>query len=250
MSSKHSHMNEVPFPANANGALERFQLRALLRFGAVAFIIASIVNGQGQSTADIFSRLDQAAHSFTSATATIRVTTHTAIINEDDTQIGTVTVKRNFPTDLHFLITFTGQDAQSLAFRGDTLQIYYPRLNTVREYDISKYKDLAQKLILVGFGMAGRELAANYDITNLGDERVQSQDSVHLQLIPKSSEVLKQLSRIDLWVSLATDCPVQQKFYLPGGDYRLVTYSDVKVNPRLPASALDLPKSAKHERMN
>ena len=98
--------------------------------------------------------------------------------------------------------------------------------------------------------MTGRELAANYDITNLGDERVESQNSVHLQLIPKASEVLKQLSRIDLWVSLATDCPVQQKFYLPAGDHRLVTYSDVKVNPRLPASALDLPKSAKHERMN
>ena len=243
-------MNEDHFPATANVALGRFPLRAFLCFGALAFIITSALTGQGQSTADIFSRLDQAAHSFTSATASIRVTTHTAIINEDDTQIGTVTVKRNSPKDMHFLITFTGEDAQSLAFRGDTLQIYYPRLNTIREYNISKYKDLAQKLILVGFGMAGRELAANYDITNLGGERLQSQDSVHLQLIPKASEVLKQLSRIDLWVSLATDCPVQQKFYLPGGDYRLVTYSDVKVNPRLPPSALDLPKTAKHERMN
>lgn len=242
-------MNEG-IPAKAAFALERFSLRAPLRLGAIAFIIASTVSAQAQSTTDIFSRLDQAAHSFTSATASIRVTTHTAIINEDDTQVGTVTVKRNSPKDMHFLITFTGQDAQSLAFRGDTLQIYYPRLNTIREYDITKYKDLAQKLILVGFGMAGRELAANYDIINLGDERIQSQDSVHLQLKPKAPEVLKQLSRVDLWVSLATDCPVQQRFYLPGGDYRLVTYSDVKVNPRLPASALDLPKGAKHERMN
>ena len=176
----------------------------------VASLLLSATIGWAQSTSDIFSRLDQAAHSFTSATASIRVTNHTAIIDEDDTQIGTVAVRRNSPTELYFLITFAGQAAQSIAFRGKTLQIYYPRLNTIREYDISKYKDLAQKLILVGFGMAGRELAANYDVTNLGNEHVQSQDSVHLQLIPKASEILKQLNRVDLWVSLRNDCPVQQ----------------------------------------
>jgi outer membrane lipoprotein-sorting protein len=230
--------------------LSRLSAAFTSALAVVAFLLGSAATSWGQSKEDIFSRLDQAAHSFTSATANIRVTTHTAIINEDDTQIGTVAVRRLSPTDMHFLITFSGPDAQSLAFRGKTLEIYYPNLNTVREYDIGKYKEIAQKLILVGFGMAARELRANYDITNLGDERVQSQDSVHLQLVPKASEVLKQLSKVDLWVSLTTECPVQQKFYLPGGDYRLVTYSDVKVNPRLPASALDLPKSAKRERMN
>jgi outer membrane lipoprotein-sorting protein len=204
----------------------------------------------GQSNAEILSRLDQAAHSFTAATASIRVTTHTAIIDEDDTQVGTVAVKRYSPTEMHFLITFTGPDAQALAFRGQTLQIYYPKLNTVREYDIGKYKDLAQKLILLGFGMTGRELAANYDIANFGSEHVQGQDSVHLQLTPKASEVLKQLSKVDLWISLKNNCPVQQKFYLPGGDYRLVTYSDLETKPHLPESAFDLPKTAKHERVN
>jgi outer membrane lipoprotein-sorting protein len=223
--------------------------RSAARLGVASLLLSATI-GWGQSTSDIFSRLDQAAHSFTSATASIRVTNHTAIIDEDDTQIGTVAVRRNSPTELYFLITLAGQSSQSIAFRGKTLQIYYPRLNTIREYDISKYKDLAQKLILVGFGMAGRELAANYHVTNLGNEHVQSQESVHLQLIPKAPEILKQLSRVDLWVSLRNDCPVQQKFYLPGGDYRLVTYSDVKLNPPLPPSALELPKGAKHERVN
>ena len=203
-----------------------------------------------QSTAEIFSQLDRAAQSFFGATADIRVTTHTQIIDEDETQVGTVAVKRYSPNELQFLINFTGPDAQAIALRGQTLQIYYPKLNTVREYDVGKYKDLAQKLILLGFGMPGRELADNYDVTNLGGERVQSQDSVHLQLTPKAPAVLKQLSRVDLWISLKTNCPVQQKFYMPGGDYRLATYSDIKINPHLPASALDLPKTAKRERVN
>jgi outer membrane lipoprotein-sorting protein len=217
---------------------------------SLALLLAATTTCWGQSNAEIFSRLDQAAHSFTAATANISVTTHTAVIDENETQVGTVIVKRHSPTEMHFLITFTGPDAQALAFRGQMLEIYYPRLNTVREYDIGKYKDLAQKLILLGFGMTGRELKANYDITNFGNEHVQDQDSVRLQLTPKASEVLKQLSKVDLWLSLKNHCPVQQKFYLPGGDYRLVTYSNVEIKPRLPESALDLPKAAKHERVN
>jgi outer membrane lipoprotein-sorting protein len=207
--------------------------------------------GWAQTVGEIFSRLDQAAQSFTGATANIRAITHTGIINEDETQIGTLVVKRYPPNELRFLINFTGPDAQGIALRGQTVEIYYPKLNTVREYNIGKYKDLAQKLILLGFGMPGRELAANYEVSNLGGERIESQDSVHLQLTPKSPDVLKQLTRVDLWISLKTNCPVQQKFYMPSGDYRLVTYSDVKVNPsHLPTSALELPKGAKRERMN
>lgn len=219
-------------------------------FISTALLFAA-TTGWAQSTAEIFSRLDRTAPSFTGATATIRVTTHTTVINEDETQTGTVAVKRFGPSELHFLINFTGENAQAVAFKGKKLEIYYPKLNTIREYEIGKYKDMAQKLSLLGFGTPGRELAANYEVNNLGGERIESQDSVHLQLTPKAADVLKQLNRVDLWISVKNNYPVQQKFHLPGGDYRLVTYSNVSVNPpHLPASALDLPKHAKRERMN
>jgi outer membrane lipoprotein-sorting protein len=213
-------------------------------FAVCALLATTTSAGWAQSTAEILSRLDQAASSFGGATANIRVITHTAVINNDETQIGTVAMKRSSSNRLRFLINFREPDAQALALQDHTFSIYYPKLNSIRDYDIGKYKDLAQKLILLGFGMPGRELAANYEINNIGSERIEAQDSIHLQLTPKTPEVLKQLQRVDLWISLKTSCPVQQKFYLPGGDYRLVTYSDIKVNPHLPASALELPKGA------
>jgi outer membrane lipoprotein-sorting protein len=205
---------------------------------------------RAQSTAEVLSRLDRAAQSFQGAKASIQVTTHTKIIDEDEVQVGTVTAKRYSPGEIEFLINFTGRDTQGLALRGQIFQIYYPKANLVREYPVGKYRDLAQKLILLGFGMPGHELADNYEVVNLGGERVQSQDSVHLQLTPKASDVLKQLNRVDLWISLKTNCPIQQKFYMPSGDYRLATYSDIKINPHLSATALDFPKSAKRDRMN
>jgi outer membrane lipoprotein-sorting protein len=135
-------------------------------------VLSGGATGWAQSTAEVFSRLDRAAPSFMGATATIRVTTHTAVINEDETQTGTVAVKRFGPNELHFLINFTGENAQTIALKGTKLEIYYPKLNTIREYDIGKYKDVAQKLSLLGFGTPGSELAANYEVTNLGGDRV------------------------------------------------------------------------------
>ena len=51
-----------------------------------------------------------------------------------------------------------------------------------------------------------------------------------------------------MWVA-ENGYPIQQKFYLPGGDYELATYSDMKINPDLPDSALKLhlPKNVKRE---
>jgi outer membrane lipoprotein-sorting protein len=233
-----------------SGWIPKCLLSAAMLFMLIAPMGNRATAGETESISEMLSRLDQAAHSFTGATAQIRVVTHTAIINEDETQTGTVVLKRSSSARLAFLINFTGPDAQAIALRDNQLQIYYPKLNSVREYDLGKYKDIVQKLILLGFGMSGRELRASYDVGKLGDERIESQDTMHIQLTPKNPEILQQLSRVDLWISLTNNCPVQQKFYMPGGDYRLVMYSNITVNPHLPLSALDLPKGAKRERMN
>ena len=214
-------------------------------------VLSGVATCWAQSTAEIFSRLDRAVPSFMGATARIRVTIHTAAINEDDIPTGTVVMKRVGLNEPHFLINFTGDSAQAIALKGKTIEIYYPKLNTIREYDIGKYKDIVQKLSLLGFGTPGRELAANYEVSNLGGERVESQDSLHLQLTPKAADILKQVTKVDLWISMKNNSPVQQRFQLPDGDYRLVTYSNVSVNPpHLPASARDLPRNAQREHMN
>jgi outer membrane lipoprotein-sorting protein len=50
-----------------------------------------------------------------------------------------------------------------------------------------------------------------------------------------------------LWIPESEGYPIQQKFYLAGGDYKLVTYTNVKVNPPLTDGDLRLkvPKNAK-----
>jgi len=198
----------------------------------------------------LLSRLDEAARTFTGATAQIRSTHHLRVIDSDDTDIGIITVKRIAPGKMHYLVEFTAPDPKRAALRDQTVELYYPKRNEIEVWNIAKYRDLAQALLLLGFGMSGRELAANYEIREAAVEKVGSQPAAHLELTPKSPRVREQVNRIDLWVSEETGCALQQKFSLPDGEYRLNTFTDLQVNPKLPLSIMDLPKGAKRMKMN
>ena len=124
-----------------------------------------------QSTA-LLSRLDEAARAFTGATAHIRSTHHLRVIDFDETDIGTIAVKRTAPGKTHYLVRFTSPDPKAMALRDQTVELYYPKRNEIEVVNIAKYRDLAQALLLLGFGMSGRELAANYEVREAGVENV------------------------------------------------------------------------------
>ena len=203
--------------------------------------------GQAQ---EILARLDRSAPAFKAAQAAVRTVMHTAVINEDETQTGSMTIKKDAPRKLRFLIAFTGENAFTAVLGAQTVEIYRPKIGEIEEWDIRKYRDMAQRLFLLGFGTAGSELAENYEIHDVRQETIESQLTTHLELTPKSPDVLKQLKKVELWISEKNLCPVQQKFYLPAGDYRVVTFSNLQLNPNLPGSAFDLPKSAKRIKKN
>ena len=117
-------------------------------------------------------------------------------------------------------------------------------MKTVEEYDFGKS---VEKYMALGFGASGKELKADYSVRELGSEAANGQKTLKLELIPKAKEVLQQFPKIELWMSDSTAYPVQQKLYQTGGDYMLVTYADVVINPSLPDSAfkLNIPKGVK-----
>jgi len=218
----------------------------------VAGIAALFAVAFGASAADpldaVLGRMDSSAAAFKSMSADLKRVSHTAVINEDSIDSGTIKLKRSHG-DTRMLVDLTAPDRKAAALEGETFQIYLPKIKTVQEYDLGKKRDLLDQFLLLGFGTPGRELSRAYDTSFMGDETVEGHKTEHLQLIPKSPEVLKQLKKIDLWVSRDTGYPVQQKFNQPSGDYTLVTFSDLKVNPNLSDSALklQLPKGVKRE---
>jgi len=211
-------------------------------------IRAAAYPASADSLDDVLARMDRAAPAFKGFSADLRSVTHTAVINEDETEKGRILLKRG-KRDMTMLVEFTEPNPKSFAVHDRKAEIYYPRQQTIDEYDIGQYKALLDQFMLIGFGTSGKELAVAYDMKVLGNESVGGTVATHLELIPKSAEVLKNLKKLELWIPEGEAYPVQQKIYLAAGDYKLFTYTNVKMNPPLKDSDLKLrvPKDTKRE---
>jgi outer membrane lipoprotein-sorting protein len=126
-----------------------------------------------------------------------------------------------------------------LSFQGQKAEIYYPKIKTVQVYDLGKYRQLVDQFLLLGFGSSGKELRKSYSLRVVGEDKVSGELTTRLELLPKSKSARKHLGKVELWIS-TSGYPLQQKFYQPSGDYVLITYSDLKINPDFPEDALKL----------
>jgi outer membrane lipoprotein-sorting protein len=219
-------------------------LRAALVLAFTAGLVAHPTTPD--SLESVLERMDRTAASFKTFSADLRSVAHTAVIDEDDISTGTILVKRaNRGMDM--LMELTTPDRKSIAIHAQKAEIYYPKMKTIEEYDISRYRALADQFLLIGFGTSGKELAQAYNMKVLGTDQVAGVEATRLELVPRSPEVLKNVRKLELWIPESADYPVQQKFYLAAGDYRLATYTNVRKNPPLTDSDLKIraPRDAK-----
>ena len=216
---------------------------------SVAILTVAVPRLPAETLEATFARMDRAAANFTGVTADLRRLSHMALLNEDTVETGTFRMKRT-RHDVRVLFDIKQPDPKSYAFDGKKLEEYLPHEQTVQEYDAGKYKSLADQFLLLGFGTTSKELQADYTISFGGPETIGNEKTTRIELIPKSKELLVHLPKVDLWISDQMGVPVQQKFYSPGGNYNLATYSNIMLNPNLPDSAvkLDLPKGVTRER--
>ena len=203
----------------------------------------------GATLTDVLHRMDQASAQFKGITGNIRQLAHTDIVNEDDVTTGTISLKRAKPHDVRMLIDLTKPDPKTVVLQEKSLSIYLPKIATVQNYDLGKNKGLLEQFLLLGFGATSAELTEAYQIQWIGEEMVNGDKTGHMELTPKAPEVLHRVKKIGLWLSEASGYPAQHKIFMPGNDYWLVTFSNLKPVSNLPDSALKLklPKGVKQE---
>jgi len=193
--------------------------------------------------------MDQAAPRFRAMQSDVQMTTYTAIIGDKTVENGTLKMQRLKSGEVRAIIDFSNQtDAREIAFLGKIIRIYYPNLKTYQDYDVGKNTDILNQFLLLGFGSSGKELAQSYTITQDGTEKVAGQDTTKLLLVPNDPKVKERLSKIEMWVPNDAAYPVQQQFFEPSVNYRIVTYSNVKINPPMKGTLeLKLPSGAKKQ---
>jgi outer membrane lipoprotein-sorting protein len=200
------------------------------------------------NTQEVLARLDREAAAFRQVTARLTRATHTAVLNDTTKETGQMWLRRAGKNVL-VRTEMADPDPRSYSFDGSTGQLYYPKINTVQIWELGKSRSLVDQLLLLGFGSSGKELAKNYTIAAAGEETVGGRSATRIELTPKSAKLKEQFEKVELWIAPGAGYPIQQKFHQPGGDYYLVTYSDVRINPELPESAfrLKLPADVKRE---
>jgi len=102
--------------------------------------LLAAASAQPQSSAPsveaVLARIDKAAAGFKSFTAEIRRLTHTDVINDDTIDSGSMKLKRAKSHDMRMLIDLSKPDPKTVSVQGKKAEIYYPRMQTVQEYDL------------------------------------------------------------------------------------------------------------------
>lgn len=204
--------------------------------------------GSGTITLDYaLSMMDRSAKDFKSLTAAIEHIKYTAVVKDTSTESGEIWVRK----DDKMRIDFQSPDPRTILRNGDNLYIYTPKINRVEEYNIGKNRSMADQYLALGFGKRTENLRKNFSLTLLGEEELDGHKAVVLELEPKSDDVKKQISKIQMWVDESSWLPVQQKFFETGsGDYVMSRYTKVMKNLKLGDGKFkpDWPKGTKVEK--
>jgi outer membrane lipoprotein-sorting protein len=213
----------------------------LRAFVVCLFLAGTALAAEDDNRLQVLTRMDKAANDFKSMTAQVTYVTHVDVLNDDSTESGTVTMKKVQPGEVQGRVDFTAPDRKTVTIEKRRVQEYFPKINTLQVFDLDKHGEQLDKFFMIGFGTSGMELATSYDVTVLGTENVKGQPAVHLQLIPKSNEARRYVQKLELLIPSEGDpYPLREKILEPSGDYRLVTYSNLKINPPLQPDALQL----------
>jgi outer membrane lipoprotein-sorting protein len=201
----------------------------------LALCLFALGAGLRAETVDaILARMDQASPNFHAMTADVQMVTFTAILSDKTTEKGTLQMQRVKSNDVRAIIDFSAQtDARVIAFLGRIVRIYYPNLNSYQDYEVGKNSQVLNQYLLLGFGSSGKDLARSYEITPERSEDVAGRTTTKLLLVPKDAKVKEHLTKVEVWIPGDAAYPLQQQFFEPSGNYRIVTYSNIRLNPAM-----------------
>lgn len=213
---------------------------ALLAF--LACLISAPANAQNDPNLQkIVNRMDAAAAEFRSAQANFVWEQYFKVVNDKDTQKGTVYYRRS-GKEIQMMADIT-DPPKSVLFSDGKVQVYEPKMKRVTSYEAGKNREAVESFLVLGFGGSGRDMLKSFDVKYVGAETVGGVNAAKLELVPKSDRVRNVFAKIWLWIDPANGISVQQQFFELSGDYRLAKYSDLKLNQKISDSTFKLKTS-------
>ncbi len=200
----------------------------------ILFLSLSIVLQQQEAPSldSVLKKMDAAAASFQATQADFVWDQYQKVVDETDTQTGTVYYRR-VGKEIEMMADIKQPDPKFVLYKDGRLQVYQPKIDQVMEYPAGANRGELESYLVLGFGGSGADLIKSFDVSYLGEETLNGVGTAKLQLIPKSEKFRNNISKILLWIDLSRGISVQQQFFQGQGDYRLAKYSAVQMKAKI-----------------
>jgi outer membrane lipoprotein-sorting protein len=215
--------------------------------GIVGLALLSALAAAQQATQtleSVLAKMDDAAAHFQSAQADFVFQGYQRVVDETDTQKGTVYYRKN-GKQIEMMADFKEPDRKFVLYKDGKLEVYQPKIEQVMEYSTANNRDQVESFLVLGFGGSGQELKKSYDVTFQGEETIDNVPTAKLQLVPKNDKTRSNFPQIILWIGLSNGISVQQKLVQTQGDYRLAQYSAIRTNGKIGSDVFSLKTTGK-----
>lgn len=221
--------------------------RRAVQLALSAGIFTAVIFAQQAKSDHLKAVLDEMNASsarFQSAQADLRQEIFTKIVQDTDTQSGSIYfIRSGNSTQMGLKLGPPGSGAnaapaQFVEFKGGKLRVYNVGTNHLDEFSSSgKNQSLAETFMTLGFGGSGNDLAKAWNITDQGTEQIndgtKSVTVEKLDLVSKDEGVKKNFSHITIWIDAARDVSLKQEFFATSGDTRTVFYTNLRLNQKV-----------------
>lgn len=192
----------------------------------------------------VLAKMDASAATFKSAQADIEWdSVQTNPIPDTSSQSGTVVFERKngeVQAALRLKMSDGKPYEKDMVYANGVGKMYEPSNKQLNVYPVGSHRQVFDTMLTLGFGGSGTDLQKNWTVQFLGDEKVNGIPTVKLQLTPKDSEVLKAAPKVILWVDMSKGIGIKQQRFQADGTYAVVTYSNIRLNGKVPSNAFEL----------
>lgn len=210
----------------------------------IALLCSAAQSPDSGALDNVLKKMDATAASFQTAQADFVWDQYQRVVDETDTQKGTVYYRRT-GKDIEMMADIKQPDKKFVLYKDGKLQIYQPKIEQVMSYPAGANRNELESYLVLGFGGSGQDLKNAFDVSYDGEENIDGVATAKLQLTPKSEKVRNNFSKIFLWIDVARGISIQQKFIQGQGDYRLAKYSGIKVNAKISNDVFQLKTTKK-----
>jgi len=171
---------------------------------------------------EIYRRGAPVEKTLTTVSASFVETTTSTLLKAPHVARGTLVGRR--PRQVR--LTYTGADARTVIVDGNTLALEWPARNLMETRDVSGMMRRTERFLVMS---TPAELRKHFDI--VAAEARDRAGSWRVTFTPKRKQMGESVSRVDLWIDQGSLVLHALKMEYPGGDTRLMEFSDVRINP-------------------